>query len=177
MDFVATNEFERLCKQKNITMFYNRPILEGEIYQYSYLTRVESYARAGANNLLNIGAFSYIVSGDENLFRCKIGRFSSIARMVSIAEGHHPIDRLSSSPYTYGDFELNDINEEFRYAGKKLAFDPHYGIAEIGNDVWIGQSVIIKSGSAHDKKIKKSDKTRHNSNFFDELNHAKSYQT
>ena len=31
--------------------------------------------------------------------------------------------------------------------------------------------------SAHDKKIKKSDKTRHNSNFFDELNHAKSYQT
>ena len=31
--------------------------------------------------------------------------------------------------------------------------------------------------SAHDRKIKKSDKTRHNSNFFDELNHAKSYQT
>lgn len=36
---------------------------------------------------------------------------------------------------------------------------------------------IICSISAHDKKIKKSDKTRHNSNFFDELNHAKSYQT
>ena len=36
---------------------------------------------------------------------------------------------------------------------------------------------IINRFSAHDKKIKKSDKTRHNSNFFDELNHAKSYQT
>ena len=35
----------------------------------------------------------------------------------------------------------------------------------------------LKYFSAHDKKIKKSDKTRHNSNFFDELNHAKSYQT
>ena len=37
--------------------------------------------------------------------------------------------------------------------------------------------MIIALFSAHDKKIKKSDKTRHNSNFFDELNHAKSYQT
>lgn len=36
---------------------------------------------------------------------------------------------------------------------------------------------ILAKTSAHDKKIKKSDKTRHNSNFFDELNHAKSYQT
>ena len=36
---------------------------------------------------------------------------------------------------------------------------------------------LIYFFSAHDKKIKKSDKTRHNSNFFDELNHAKSYQT
>ena len=30
---------------------------------------------------------------------------------------------------------------------------------------------------AHDKKTKKSDKTRHNSNFFNEFDHAKSYQT
>ena len=37
--------------------------------------------------------------------------------------------------------------------------------------------IFDKKLSAHDKKIKKSDKTRHNSNFFDELNHAKSYQT
>lgn len=37
--------------------------------------------------------------------------------------------------------------------------------------------IDITCSSAHDKKIKKSDKTRHNSNFFDELNHAKSYQT
>lgn len=43
--------------------------------------------------------------------------------------------------------------------------------------VFCQHSAIIKIGSAHDKKIKKSDKTRHNSNFFDELNHAKSYQT
>ena len=38
-------------------------------------------------------------------------------------------------------------------------------------------TLCAKKFSAHDKKIKKSDKTRHNSNFFDELNHAKSYQT
>lgn len=40
-----------------------------------------------------------------------------------------------------------------------------------------GYPKSINTFSAHDKKIKKSDKTRHNSNFFDELNHAKSYQT
>lgn len=50
---------------------------------------------------------------------------------------------------------------------KKQNFTPKYALSPIFN----------KNYSAHDKKIKKSDKTRHNSNFFDELNHAKSYQT
>ena len=51
--------------------------------------------------------------------------------------------------------------------------DYNYHLSKIHNN----RVVVIKILSAHDKKIKKSDKTRHNSNFFDELNHAKSYQT
>ena len=47
----------------------------------------------------------------------------------------------------------------------------------IVNDAKSAKLFFKKYFSAHDKKIKKSDKTRHNSNFFDELNHAKSYQT
>lgn len=51
-----------------------------------------------------------------------------------------------------------------------------HGIA-FGSDGLRGGWITNPAFSAHDKKIKKSDKTRHNSNFFDELNHAKSYQT
>ena len=135
----------QLCKEKNISMFYDREVLEGQTFYMSYETKVESFARAGANNLLNIGAFSYIVSGDDSLFRARFGRFCSIARNVTIADGHHPIHALSSSPYTYGNFELN-ISNEFRYQNDPIIFEHHYGIANIGNDVWIGESVIIKAG-------------------------------
>ena len=50
-------------------------------------------------------------------------------------------------------------------------------VLNINNKKKLAYLIFISFFSAHDKKIKKSDKTRHNSNFFDELNHAKSYQT
>lgn len=145
MHIIANQTLEDICKNKNISMFYNRPVQKGEMYSISYETKVESFARAGANNLLNIGAFSYIVSGDDSLFRARFGRFCSIARNVAIADGHHPIHALSSSPYTYGDYELS-IPNEFRYQNPPIIFEHHYGIADIGNDVWIGESAIIKAG-------------------------------
>lgn len=63
----------------------------------------------------------------------------------------------------------------------KLDLNKYQEIKELayfskGRDFQIHANIMYKN-SAHDKKIKKSDKTRHNSNFFDELNHAKSYQT
>lgn len=141
----VNQKLAQLCQEKNISMFYNRPVEEGQVFYFSYETKVEPFARAGANNLLNIGAFSYIVSGDESLFRARFGRFCSVARNVTIADGHHPIHALSSSPYTYGDFELN-IPDEFRYKNPPIVFEHHYGIADIGHDVWIGESAIIKAG-------------------------------
>ncbi|MFT6841335.1 MAG: acetyltransferase-like isoleucine patch superfamily enzyme [Psychroserpens sp.] len=99
---------------------------------------------------ISIGDFSEIIEsnvGDNSycgkncvLLYAKIGRFVSIANDVKIGTGIHPIDLVSTSPIFYSTkgqlpqcFPKNDLVEE--YSG-----------VIIGNDVWVGENVVIMAG-------------------------------
>jgi acetyltransferase-like isoleucine patch superfamily enzyme len=73
-----------------------------------------------------------------------IGNFVSIASNVSIGAASHHLDFLSTSKIFYSDYFRAKFGLE-----KKIIKDRHFVSNEpckIGNDVWIGQNVVIKNG-------------------------------
>ena len=95
-----------------------------------------------------IGLLSY-VGFDSYLTFCKIGKFCSIGPRVSNALGNHPTkDYVSIHPIFFSKRQYCGINyfcgkeyEEVSYIDKNKKF-----INEIGNDVWIGQNVLLING-------------------------------
>ena len=92
-----------------------------------------------------IGAYSYI--GDDcRLGKVKIGKFCSISPNVKVVTGNHPIEYISTSPVFYSTakqcgvtFTSDDIYQDMSYTASGYA-------CEVGNDVWIGENVLIKGG-------------------------------
>lgn len=95
----------------------------------------------------NIGLGTY-VGNDSYLIKSKIGKFCSIGMRVNIIIGEHPLEYVSTHPFSYSDIlkkiDFNYSNKiEKDYSIKKI--DENYFI-EIGNDVWIGDGVSILAG-------------------------------
>lgn len=83
----------------------------------------------------SIGDSSYVNSRSQ-IQHTKIGKYTSIGPNVHIVLGNHPTDFVSTHPAFYAN------NKSFECFADKMYFD-EYGEVEIGNDVWIGQDVII----------------------------------
>jgi len=86
-----------------------------------------------------IGDHTYIQK-KSSIFNAKIGKFCSIASNVSIGPGRHKIDSVSTHPVFY----LNETPLVKKYSKKDL-----FEVSEltvIGNDVWIGERVIVMDG-------------------------------
>jgi acetyltransferase-like isoleucine patch superfamily enzyme len=83
---------------------------------------------------IEIGMYSY--GGCFNLDHIrpftKIGRYCSFAENVYVYNANHPFDRKSAHPFFY--------DPSLGYVGTEQIL--RRGI-EIGNDVWVGQNVII----------------------------------
>lgn len=106
---------------------------------------VEPYTNHPAGRVLSMGAFSYVrtplIAPD---FR--IGRYSSVATGVELSDQEHPLDRVSTHPFTTHQHMRELAKKEF---GKNVSTHHHQfaGPAPvIGNDVWIGKDAIIKRG-------------------------------
>lgn len=86
-----------------------------------------------------IGAHTYIQRG-SSVINATIGKFCSIAPNVSIGPGIHKIDGVSTHPsFFLKDTPLIKIfskSNQFNFSIK----------TEIGNDVWIGEKVVIVDG-------------------------------
>lgn len=92
----------------------------------------------------NIG-LGTIIGNNNQLSKCKIGKFCSIGSNVSVVSTTHPITFVSTSPCFYktvGNHPLGKTNIEFE---EFLKCDNGY-FADIGSDVWIGNNVLIKGG-------------------------------
>jgi acetyltransferase-like isoleucine patch superfamily enzyme len=86
-----------------------------------------------------IGSHTF-VQKNSNIFNCEMGKFCSIASSVSIGLGQHPIGQVSTHPAFYS--FTQPIAKTFVDADK---FKP-YKLTVIGNDVWIGHSVLVMDG-------------------------------
>lgn len=86
-------------------------------------------------NDVNIGDYTSI--GRYTKIRCAdIGKYCSISWDVTIGAVEHPLTRISTAALTYK-AEYNCIPKDVYYPQKRTV---------IGNDVWIGCNVVIKSG-------------------------------
>lgn len=113
--------------------------------------RFESPCRiTGAVNCkshIEIGAFTKFDGevGDGRIRNVKIGRYCSVAKHVDIGVPQHPVNWLSISPRQY----FPDFQIWTKAYGKEVSRIPFGGeskITEIGNDVWIGDRVLIMGG-------------------------------
>ncbi len=86
------------------------------------------------------GDYSYMMEDGDCIY-AEIGKFVSIARMVRINPGNHPLERASIHHFTYraASYDLGDDDGDF--------FDWRRGHkVTIGHDVWIGHGAIIMAG-------------------------------
>lgn len=92
---------------------------------------------------VSIGRFTYINVNTVVYPLVKIGRFCSIARNCEIGVAEHPVYYLSSHPFQFDKtiFKNNKAYNEIN----KTNWVPHKQTI-VGNDVWIGAKVIIKTG-------------------------------
>lgn len=109
-------------------------------------TFLEGKNKIGEVSLLSsmVGFASYIGSGLLNF--TKIGRFSSIGNNVKIISSTHPDFLVSTHPGFY-----KSVNKCFFPGNCNFFFDEFLRVNDdyhcvIGNDVWIGDNVILKGG-------------------------------
>jgi virginiamycin A acetyltransferase len=120
----------------------------GKIIHLTNHVKVEQYGRISESSLswdspVEVGAFSYVVSSAV-MPGCIIGRFCSIGSGVRMMGENHPLDRVTTSTWTYGEHVSNIVKDDF---GVQIIQDKKLrkaGKTEIFHDVWIGENVTLK---------------------------------
>ncbi|MBR5683116.1 MAG: CatB-related O-acetyltransferase [Ruminococcus sp.] len=94
-----------------------------------------------------IGSYTYI--GENCEIDANIGSFCSISRNVRTIGAVHPKSFLSTAPVFYStqkqcgaSFAAKDVYDEGLY----IKEDGMRSVVKIGNDVWIGENVMLKGG-------------------------------
>lgn len=106
-----------------------------------YNSKIDSTSKIEAGSLIiNSSMSRYSFCGyDCKIINTDVGAFCSIADGVVIGGAQHPIDWVSTSPVFYaGRDSVKKKFSEFNRPVDKRSY--------IGNDVWIGERVIIKAG-------------------------------
>ncbi|WP_347313008.1 CatB-related O-acetyltransferase [Defluviimonas sp. SAOS-178_SWC] len=106
-------------------------------------TGFEARSQHHPAGLMPLGAFSYAQSYDPLIER--VGRYCSIGTGLRVMGDGHPTNWVSSSPVFYR------LRRMRRWSGTASRPDlPDYRSAPepvaIGNDVWIGDDVLLKGG-------------------------------
>lgn len=102
-------------------------------------------------NDLTIGMYTYLRTGIVRYVE-SIGRYCSIGPNITLGEGEHPTNWLSTSPsqYTHGQFDFwppeREATKIRRVVRNKTNSDDAKGKVVIGNDVWIGGSATVRRG-------------------------------
>jgi phosphonate metabolism protein (transferase hexapeptide repeat family) len=107
-------------------------------------SRLGAYTEVGARTSLAevaLGDYSYIVN-DGNVIYTEIGKFCSIAAMVRINPGNHPMQRASQAHFSYraSTYFPGESDEAEFFAWRRA-----HRVA-IGHDVWIGHGAIVLPG-------------------------------
>jgi len=119
-------------KNKNLRIGLNCIIKDVEFGKNNFIGGQTFFGKS------SLGDFSYI-GAKSSIFMTKIGKFCSIASGVKIVLGSHPTHLISMHPAFYA------INKAFDTFADKTYFQEYFDV-EIGNDVWMGDGVIIPGG-------------------------------
>lgn len=102
----------------------------------SNLSKVNSFCQVYSSS---IGKYSYL-GRHSSLICAEVGNFCSIGDNVMVGLGNHTIDYLSTSPIfteKHNGTGSTWIDSDISYPYKKV---------NVGNDVWIGERVMILGG-------------------------------
>lgn len=110
------------------------------------LKKIARHTKIGANTYISgsLGKYSYI--GNNCELNADIGNFCSIANNVKTIEGSHPTDRISTSPVFYSTQKQCGKSFAAEQLYDDIIVNPNGCAVSIGNDVWIGENVLIKGG-------------------------------
>jgi len=103
-----------------------------------------AYTEVGARTRLlevELADYSYIVN-DSDVAYTKFGKFCSVAAMIRINPGNHPMDRASQSHFTYraSAYFPGETDDESFFDWRRAHS------VDIGHDVWIGHGAIVLPG-------------------------------
>lgn len=119
-------------KGKNLKLNLGCSIMNVKFGNHIYIGRDVSLIN------IEIGDHSYVNSSSQ-IRNANIGKFCSIASNVKIVLGWHPVDLITTHPAFYSN------NKSFTTFSKKNYFKEYKSVI-IGNDVWIGEEVMIPGG-------------------------------
>lgn len=142
-----------LLKSNNVYLrpYFNYGDAENKLVNVVSSVYAEEFSRIHENSLawggegVSIGAFSYLVPGAIVPYT-SIGRYCSIATGVRVMSPGHPIDRVTTSTWTYGGNINNIVKEAYGVEIKQNRNLKKNEKTIIGNDVWIGEFAVVKSG-------------------------------
>jgi len=114
---------------------------EADLELHPYTT---FYGTAGTA-LPRMGAFSYTISKLHK--SVSVGRYTSIAKGMSVMGARHPLEWASTSPVFYNQRVMAQAYSQDRGVSlESTNFDYDQGQIVIGNDVWIGEKVSLGHG-------------------------------
>lgn len=131
----------RLFKSK----FSDSVISPNVVFDDNTLLEGENVIGSNVNISNSIVGFATYMGNNSNFVNCSIGRFCSIAENSHVQAAIHPSIFVSSYPgfiNTINDLPFGKGTTQF----KELVRCSNNRFCNIGNDVWIGERVIIKGG-------------------------------
>jgi phosphonate metabolism protein (transferase hexapeptide repeat family) len=107
-------------------------------------TKLGAYTEVGARTSLTevtMGDYSYVVN-DGQITYTTIGKFCSIAAMIRINPGNHPMHRATQAHFTYraSAYFPGESDDADFFAWRR----EHH--CTIGHDVWLGHGAIVLPG-------------------------------
>lgn len=134
---------------KNIVInLGNRNIVVSYSSRIAKSTFLGQYIRIGPNSYIKgkIGSYTYIAENCR--LNAEIGSFCSISPRVKIVNATHPTNMISTSPVFYSTKKQCGVTFTKEDKFKELLYsDEDSEVAcRIGNDVWIGEDVLIRGG-------------------------------
>ena len=105
----------------------------------------ESYSNMPRERILSFGAYSYCRT-DRIHSDFRLGRYCSVATDVALSDKEHPLNRISTHPFTTHRHMVDFAKTEFNSDITTKEFCQLRPAPIIGNDVWIGTGALLKRG-------------------------------
>ena len=148
MQFVIDENMQVAIRKKRVRMNWVRdgvPAVD-EVLKALPDFQIEGYSTVGRSGILprRFGAFSFARSAMP--IDSTVGRFCSIALNVKQMGTKHPLNWVSTSPFSYGGREFPNIMDYVDDVEPEYSFRPFVKTLpsfRIGHDVWIGADVSI----------------------------------